>query len=116
MTRRKIERWGRYGKVSVSRDERGRFVSWKRVVSDFFSYGYGEKRVAVYGYCFTDKGSSSRRYEFHGNGRELYQAVLQAHGLVPRKRFVTVSAEDFLDDPFEYGTGGYWINPPEVES
>jgi len=115
MTRRS-ENWRRYGKVSVTRDRYGRFVKWKRVVTKPLSYGLGEKRVAVYGYCLTEEGGSSRRYEFYGNGRELYQAVIQAHGLVPRRRFVTVSAEDFLDDPFEYGTWGYWIDRPEVES
>lgn len=114
MTRRN-ESWGRYGKVSVSRDSRGRFVSWKRIVN-FFSGDYGEKRVAVYGYCFADEGKSSRRYEFSGNGRDLYQAVAQAQRIVPRKRFVTVSAEEFLDDPFTYGTDGFWIDRPEVDS
>jgi hypothetical protein len=34
----------------------------------------------------------------------------------PKARFVEVSAEEFLEDPFEYGTWGRWIDRPEVES
>jgi hypothetical protein len=110
-----IESWARRGRVNVSRDARGRFVSWKPIFNPF-SYGEGEKRVAVYGFCLTDEGKSSRRYEFSGNGRKLYQAVALAQRMVPRRRFVTVSAEEFLDDPLTYGIGGYWIGRPDVES
>ena len=116
MTSRR-ETWRRYGRVSVSRDARGRFVSWKRIVLKPFSYISGEKRVAVYGYCVTEDGEKySGRYEFSGSGKELYQAIIQAHSLVPRGRFVEVSAEEFLQEPFDYGVWGRWIDRPEVES
>lgn len=113
---RKTERWSRYGNVSVSRDARGRFVSWKRVLHKITTGDFGEKAVSVYGSCMTDEGVSERRFDIYGRGKELYEAVVQAHSLVPRERFVSVSAEDFLDDPFDYGTSGYWTEKPEVES
>lgn len=115
---RKAENWSNYGRVCVSRDERGRFVSWNRVIQEIRipEKGYGGKRVAVYGYCMTNKGASSRRYEFAGNGRDLYRAIIVAHQIVPRERFVTVSARKFLDDPFTYGKRGYWIDRPEIDS
>jgi hypothetical protein len=104
----RTEYWQRYGKVSVSRDKRGRFLGWSRLMDN-------EKWISVYGNCMTNEGVSSRRYDIYGKGKELYQAVTQAHKIVPRKRHVQVSAEDFLDDPFTYGTSGYWIDR-EVES
>jgi hypothetical protein len=116
MTRRR-ESWGRYGNVTVTRDSRGRFVSWKRIIQKPFYYASGEKSIAVYGDCVTEDGERySGRYEFDGNGRELYEAVVQAHSLVPRKRFVSVSAKDFLEDPFEYGVWGQWVDRPDIES
>jgi hypothetical protein len=48
------------------------------------------------------------RYEFHGKGRDLYQAVVKAHTLVP-KGFVDVSAEEFLKHSEKYGIEGSWI-------
>lgn len=48
------------------------------------------------------------RYEFHGNGKELYKAVVKAHHIVPRG-FVEVSAEEFLRNPENYGYEGSWI-------
>lgn len=48
------------------------------------------------------------RYEFHGNGKDLYKAVVKAHKFVP-KGYVDVSAEEFLENPEKYGTEGYWI-------
>jgi len=54
------------------------------------------------------------RYEFHGRGRDLYKAVMEAHQTMP-KGYVDVSAEEFLEHPEEYGTPGAWIKR-EVES
>lgn len=56
------------------------------------------------------------RYEIHGQGKELYKAVRLAHLLVPRKRFVTVSAQRFLENPMKYGQEGMWIEKPTIES
>lgn len=57
---------------------------------------------------------SKGRYEFHGKGRDLYKAVIQALRIVP-KGFVDVSAEEFLKHPEKYGFEGSWIDR-EVES
>jgi hypothetical protein len=54
------------------------------------------------------------RYEFHGKGKELYEAVVKAHQIVPRG-FVDVSADEFLKHPEKYGSEGSWIER-EVES
>jgi hypothetical protein len=54
------------------------------------------------------------RYEFHGKGRDLYKAVIEAQHIMP-KGFVDVSAEEFLKHPEDYGYEGEWIDR-EVES
>jgi len=54
------------------------------------------------------------RYEFHGQGRNLYKAVVKAHQVMP-SGFVDVSAEEFLKNPEKYGSEGSWIEA-EVES
>jgi len=54
------------------------------------------------------------RYEFHGKGKELYKAVVEAHHIMP-KGFVDVSAEEFLKHPEKYGFEGEWTDR-EVES
>jgi hypothetical protein len=51
---------------------------------------------------------ASGRYEFYGEGKDLYKAVLKAHKFVP-KGFVTVSAYEFVSHPEEYGFEGEWI-------
>lgn len=56
----------------------------------------------------------SGRYEFHGKGKDLYKAVVEATYIVP-KGFVDVSAEEFLKRPEKYGFEGEWIEK-EVES
>lgn len=54
------------------------------------------------------------RYEFHGKGKDLYNAVRKAHDLMP-KGFINVSAEKFLKNPERYGSEGSWIDR-EIES
>ena len=54
------------------------------------------------------------RYEFHGKGKDLYRAVIEAHRIVPRG-YVDVSAEEFLKNPEKYGFEGEWIEK-DVES
>jgi hypothetical protein len=54
------------------------------------------------------------RYEFSGKGKELYEAVVKAHKIMP-KGYVDVSAEEFLKHPEKYGSEGSWIDR-EVES
>ena len=50
----------------------------------------------------------SGRYEFYGEGKDLYKAIVKAHKFVP-KGFVTVSADEFVKHPEEYGFEGEWI-------
>jgi hypothetical protein len=54
------------------------------------------------------------RYEFHGKGKDLYNAVVKAHSIVP-KGYVAVSAEEFLRNPEKYGSEGEWTDR-EIES
>jgi hypothetical protein len=56
----------------------------------------------------------SRRYEFYGKGKDLYEAVRLAHPYMPRG-YVEVDARDFIEDPEEYGVPGEWVWR-EVES
>lgn len=72
-------------------------------------------RVSVYGSAWVKGVHGNRRYEFYGNGRELQEAVIQALGLPPKRRFVTVFAEEFLEESYKYGKEGYWTDY-EVES
>jgi hypothetical protein len=62
----------------------------------------------------TKKTVLSGRYEFYGNGQDLYKAVRKAHDLMP-KDFVNVSAEKFLKNPERYGFEGSWVDR-EIES
>jgi hypothetical protein len=73
------------------------------------SYPFGSfgKQVSVYGRCSNGVGE---RYDFHGSGRDLYRAIILAHKIVPKRRFVRVSARDFLANPFRYGERGYWVD------
>jgi hypothetical protein len=57
---------------------------------------------------------SDGRYEFSGNSKELYKAVVLAHRYMP-KGFVTVSARKFVENPEEYGFEGRWIER-EIDS
>ena len=63
--------------------------------------------------CFK-KAQGKGRYEFTGQGRDLYRAVMLAHHYVP-KGYIVVEALDFLNDPEEYGWPGEWIDR-EIES
>ena len=54
------------------------------------------------------------RYEFHGQGKDLYKAVVKAHQVMP-KGYVDVSAEKFVEHPERYGLEGEWIDR-EIES
>ncbi|MFX0200389.1 MAG: hypothetical protein ACFFCW_30085 [Candidatus Hodarchaeota archaeon] len=48
------------------------------------------------------------RYEFHGTGKDLYRAVIEAQELMP-KGYIDVSAEEFLERPEDFGVKGSWI-------
>ena len=53
------------------------------------------------------------RYEFHGPGRDLYRAVIEAKRRVPQGH-VEVSAEEFLMSPEEYSQEGFWVESKVV--
>jgi hypothetical protein len=109
------EYWKRYGRVTVTRNTKGQFVKWRPAPKPRMSrmhFGFYGKQVSVYGHCSNGVG---QRYDFHGTGRDLYKAIHLAHRIVPKRRFVRVSARDFLANPFQYGERGHWVDR-EVES
>jgi hypothetical protein len=113
----KSENWKGRGRVSVSRDARGRFVHWERIISVFRG-----KAVSVYGTAKTKYGSYSARYDLEygtpqtGTVRELRDAVARALHLPPKRRFTTVGAREFLSHPYDYGTEGHWVGRPDIDS
>ena len=51
------------------------------------------------------------RYEFSGEGKALYKAIVTATEYVPKKSHVVVSALDFIENPEDYGDEeGEWLN------
>jgi hypothetical protein len=108
----RTENWKRYGRVAVTRNAKGQFVKWQRISTHRSYFGIFGKQVSVYGHCSNGVG---QRYDFHGTGRDLYRAIMLAHEIVPKRRFVRVSAIAFLANPYRYGERGYWIDR-EVES
>ena len=113
----KTENWKGWGRVSVSRDARGRFVHWERIISVFRG-----NAVSVYGSVRTRHGVYDARYDIEygspstGTVRELRDAIEIAIHLPPKRRFITVGAREFLRHPDQYGERGRWIERPEVES
>ena len=113
----KTENWKGWGRVSVSRDARGRFVHWERIISVFHG-----NAVSVYGTAKTKFGRYGARYDLEygtpskGTVKELRDAVALALHLPPKKRFTTVGAREFLSHPYDYSAGGHWIGRPDVES
>jgi hypothetical protein len=107
------EYWKRYGRVAVTRNAKGQFVKWQRVPTPRMprgyrtSFGFFGKQVSVYGHCSNGVGE---RYDFHGTGKDLYRAIHLAHRIVPKRRFVRVSASEFLANPYRYGARGFWID------
>jgi len=92
-----------------------------------FYYG---KHIAVYRYATSWRFKKiakkleypktySARFEFYGNGKNLAKAIrLALSGIVPRWEdpFVECSARAFLDDPYNYGEKGTWVDRPNIES
>ena len=107
----RTENWKRYGTVTVSRNAKGQFVSWQRVSAPSYMPFFG-KQISMYGHASNGVG---RRYDFHGSGRELCRAIALAHKIVPKRKFVKVSAREFLAHPYRYGERGNWIDR-KVES
>ena len=53
------------------------------------------------------------RYEFHGTGKDLMRAVIEAKRRIPRGH-VEVPAAEFLEAPEKYGDEGHWIKTEVV--
>jgi hypothetical protein len=60
------------------------------------------------------KVEGNGRYEFHGQGKDMYKAVVKAYRTVP-KGYVDVPAEMFIEHPERYGVEGEWIDR-DIES
>jgi hypothetical protein len=95
----KISRYGTY-KTKMPVTYKQRF--WKKR-KDGVKQRYWKKVTRT-----QKKISTWGRFEIHGKGRDLYKALVVAHRVVP-KGFIDVSAEDFLENPYEYGYEGEWI-------
>lgn len=123
----RTEKW-KIGQVSVTRNRRGRFVTWHKIrqyrrgvtaqgkwkagVTRRGAIRFGGKNVASYG---TVHGKS-KRVQMYGSGKQLYQAMQLVSKHPPKKQFLTVSAEALLNDPEEYLKKGRWDARPEVKS
>jgi len=94
----------------------GSFVAQKPVIQRYWKRRVDgiKQRYWIKTKRFKKVVVSSGRYEFEGQGRDLYGAIWLAHQIMPNG-YVTVSAEKFLADPEKYGTRGFWIDK-EVES
>lgn len=74
-----------------------------------------DKYVAVYGTAYVDGRRETRRYELAGSGRSLYEAVKIAVRHPPKKRYLSVWAEDLVNYPHAFIDRGYWIGKVESE-
>ena len=61
--------------MNVTRDRRGRLVSWETVVENVYNKAIFGKGIAVYGTAHNRFGIESKRYEFYGTGRDLERTV-----------------------------------------
>jgi hypothetical protein len=117
--------WNRIGRVSVTRNRRGRFVTWHKIRRyrrgvtaktawrtgatrrGLIRFG-GGKGVAVW------KGN--KRVQIVGSGQKLYQAMRLVSKHPPKKQFLTISAEALLESPEDYLEKGRWNARPNIES
>lgn len=96
---REIAVYGVYRKTVFPRRER-RLVT--RLDGIKQHYWYGAKKPRLSGKIYRG------RYEFHGEGRDLYKAVVNAHQVMPRGH-ISVSARRFNANPERYGVKGRWV-------
>jgi len=94
-----VKKIAMYGTYEAKEPVRQRY--WKRRI-DGIRQRYWKKTKQ------TRKVVTEGRYEFHGSGKDLYKAVVKAHRTVPKK-FLDVSAKEFLRHPERYGVEGEWI-------
>lgn len=124
----RTEKW-KIGRVKVTRNDRGRFVSWHKIrqyrrgitaqgrwkagVSRARFRAYGGKKVASYGTVHL----KSKRVQMYGSGKQTYQAMILVAKHPPKKQFLTISAEALLESPEEYlDMRGRWDVRPEIKS
>jgi len=114
---RKIESWIKWGRVIVTRDARGRFVSWKRAPANPpIRIGPSETAIARYGTVRRGGKTQTMRIEFvGGSGKDKYRAAQISNYHPPDVRHRIVRTEDYLRNPLKYSGGGDWIDS-KVES
>lgn len=109
----KKETWKKYGEVRVTRDEKGRFVHWLKVIPRAFN----TKSVAVYGYVLSKGRVESRRAQVFGRGRDLRIVMPLLIRHPPKSRFLTIKAERLSATPYRYlDMEARWVDRPEAES
>lgn len=119
-------------RVKVTRNRRGRFVTWHRIRKyrrgatarrrwkaeiararwKTRAVRFGGRGIAAYG---TVHGKS-KRVQMKGSGKQLYRAMVLVSKHPPKKQFLTLSAEALLDDPDEFLERGHWDARPKIES
>jgi hypothetical protein len=108
-----VETWKKLGKVEVTRNSKGHFITWRKYVPPIFPHALIGKSISVYGIVWTNYGPTSYRYEFpweSASGREIYEAVRKARHIPPKKPVTRVNVRDFLANPYKYGMIGFWTN------
>jgi hypothetical protein len=124
----RTEKWkGKRGRVKVTRNTKGQFVTWHRVrrytrgttarqkwettarkMKWTIGTATGGKGVAVYG--------GNKRIQMRGSGTELYKAMKIVVKHPPKEQFLDITAEEVLHHPERFLEKGYWQGRPEIES
>lgn len=133
--RRRTETW-KGKRVRVTRNKRGRFVTWRKVRR--YTRGktakqkwgttarerkwkartgrgkrIGGSHIAVYGSAH----GKNKRIQMGGSPQQLYRAMQLAVKHPPKKQFLTISPEALLNDPEKYfELREYWDARPNIES
>jgi len=121
----RTEKWkGNRGRVKVTRNTKGQFVTWRKVRR----YTRGKtarqkwetaprrtewrisqgKGVAVYG--------GNKRIQMRGSGLDLYKAMKIVVKHPPKEQFLDITAEEVLHYPEIFLEKGSWKGRPEIES
>lgn len=128
MTKRKplhrTETW-KGKRVRVTRNARGRFVTWHKI-RHYTKEAKGKRKtaathavarariirrplfgkcVAVYGTTVNTRGErKNNRIELYGSGKAKYRAVRRLHqGWIPREPYTVMDAEDLSEEDIERG-------------
>jgi hypothetical protein len=128
----RTEKWkGKTGKVKVTRNSKGRFVTWRKIrhytrgktakhkwgttvrrrawTTSAFS---GQKQIAVY----STVNGENRRYQIIGSGHSLHEAMKIISQHPPKEKFLTIYVDKLLGNPDDYISKKSWDRRPHVES